>query len=79
MVWFYSEHADYMFKNGVWGTEVEIFAMATILNTSICVYSKYGNAYRWLEYKPLDSCSEDNSRECIMISNVSHHFEPVFP
>lgn len=63
---------------GTWGTEVEIFAMATILNSRIYVYSKYGNDNKWLVYKPLKTDMKDiHADEVIMISNLSHHFEPA--
>lgn len=67
-----------MAQLGNWGTEVEIFAMATILNCRIYVYSKCGNDNQWLEYKPLKTDTEDiHTDEVVMISNLSHHFEPV--
>ena len=46
-----------MLSVGVWETEVEIFAMVTILNTKleIHVYNKCGEESRWLPYKSLKS------------------------
>ena len=63
---------------GTWGTEIEIFAMATILNSRIYVYSKCGEAKKWLEYKPLNTDVKGiHAYEVLMIRNLSNHFEPA--
>ena len=68
-----------MAELGKWGTEVELAAMATILNCTIFVFSKYGNQTLWLKYKPLKTnTTEVHSDEVIMINNASGvHFEPA--
>jgi hypothetical protein len=78
-----------MDNDGVWGTEVEIFAAATMLRTPIYVFSLYGAHYQWLRFSPVpdsygiiavtDETDEDelHSGEAIYITNVGQHFEPV--
>lgn len=77
-----------MDEAGVWGTEVEIFAMATMTNTPVYVYSRYGERHQWLCYPPVlpegssvavNSSDDDglHSGEAIYITNVGQHFEPV--
>ena len=52
-----------MNKDGVWATEIEIFATATMLATDVCVYSPCGHdtvgdtIYKWLTYTPLRNVS----------------------
>lgn len=58
-----------------WGTEVEIFAFATITTTTVYVYSMYGKERKWLEYKPLSG--NPTSRKAVFIENTSDHFVPV--
>lgn len=72
-------HTSKMDEIGTWGTEIEIFAMATILNTAIYVYSKFGSCKKWLKYEPLTNNLKDYSgcNEVIMLMNLSHHFEPA--
>ena len=41
-----------MRENGVWGTDIELYFAAKFLNCSIFVYSKHGQSYDWLEFKP---------------------------
>ena len=64
---------------GTWGTMVEMFAMATILNKPIYIFTKQGNYNKWLKYKSLIPDDKDiHSDEVIMMSNISgFHFEPV--
>ena len=67
-----------MIQLGTWGTEIEIFAMATILNTKIYIYSEHGATYKWLAYEPLTPILDTvHKNEMIMIKNVFKHFEPV--
>ena len=66
---------------GTWGSEVEIFAFATMLNTDIYVYCKQGTEgktakWGWSRYYALDGTP--NSESCIYLQNVCAHFEPVF-
>ncbi|XP_053385075.1 uncharacterized protein LOC128550298 [Mercenaria mercenaria] len=65
-----------MANSDTWGTEVEIFAFATLTRTTIYVYSKYGgDIWRWLEYKPLTN--DDTNDRAMFIQNTSDHFVPV--
>ena len=45
-------HTSNMISLGTWGTEIEIFALATILNATVYVYSQLGNSQKWLPYGP---------------------------
>ncbi len=62
---------------GVWGTEIEIFALATMLHSTVYVFSNFGKTSKWLPYKPLLECPKDSHNDDIFISNLSHHFEPA--
>ena len=63
---------------GVWGTEVEIFALATILNTTVFVFSKCGETTKWLPYEPLKKdVVSAHDHECILLNNLHEHFEPA--
>ena len=35
---------------GVWGTNVEIIAAASLLKTDIYVYTKVGSLYKWQQF-----------------------------
>ena len=54
-----------------WGTEVEIIALATILNATVFVFSQCGQTQKWLPYNPLLSGDDTHSVEVIMIQNLS--------
>ena len=62
---------------GVWGTEIEIFALATMLHSTVYVFSNCGMTTKWLPYRPLLECAKDSHTDDIFISNLSHHFEPA--
>ena len=51
-----------MHSPSVWATEVEIFAAANMLGTSIFVFTKCGQNYKWLKFT--NSSSADNSSLC---------------
>ena len=65
-----------------WGTDVEILAAATLLQTPVVVYSAYR---RWLAYKPLfaqndsrlESLSQSARNEKVYLRNLCAHFERV--
>ena len=77
-----------MRSNGVWATEVEIFAYATLLATPICVFGpnakdKAGNpVFKWQQYSQVCQVAPASgltqSLKNIFISNIGHHYEPVF-
>jgi hypothetical protein len=69
-----------------WGSHIEIFAVATMLNTSVYVLSEFCNHLSWNNFFPLHvSKNLSHSKLCslpyITISNISgNHFETVkFP
>ena len=49
-----------MENQGVWATEVEIFATATMLQTAICVYTSAGPDHKWLKFLPKGELSNDD-------------------
>jgi len=36
-----------------WGTDTEILALATMLQTKIFVFCEYASRYQWIQYLPL--------------------------
>ncbi|KAL8578398.1 hypothetical protein ACOMHN_014897 [Nucella lapillus] len=74
---------DYLAHNTIrprsWGSDAEIFAAATLLQTTIVVYtatSKYSRT--WLPHPPLFPINGvDRSEENIYLRNVCGHFERV--
>lgn len=85
-----SSYADSssMNEDGVWATDVEILALASMLATDVCVYSPCGLdaasnvVYKWLTYKPLPKVSPiavfRKSRKAIYLSNMADHYVPVY-
>ncbi|KAL8616800.1 hypothetical protein ACOMHN_017837 [Nucella lapillus] len=65
-----------------WGTDVEVLAAATLLQTHVVVYSA---CRRWLTYKPLfalndsrlESLSQSVRNEKVYLRNICAHFERV--
>ena len=49
------EYCQSMDVSGVWGTEIEILAVATLLQAPIYTYTSTGKpgSYRWVRYSPL--------------------------
>ena len=66
-----------MADNGVWATDVEIVAIATLLQTTVFVFTDYNGTRRWLPYKPLFHQDVQRFDECIYLANVCAHFERV--
>ncbi|XP_071943839.1 uncharacterized protein [Antedon mediterranea] len=72
-----------MGEYGTWGSDIEIMAFATMSNTNVYVYSKYGRRkglphYEWLKYAPISNQFGDLvSERNIYLSNLCAHFEPV--
>jgi hypothetical protein len=68
-----------MNNDGIWATDVEIVATATLLQTAIFVYSDVSGDSRWLLYKPLVSTSKyaRNQNMYMYITNLHQHFERV--
>lgn len=66
-----------MEKEGVWATDNEILASASLLNVDIVVYANYGSQLKWLRY-PSSLCLDSHSNEAIFLSNESGvHFNVV--
>ena len=61
-----------------WGTHREIFAVATMINAPVYVYSMYGDKMKWLLNKPLQSLTAPII-PYITLKLQSEHFETVFP
>lgn len=53
-----SDHLELMKSNRVWGTQVELYAAATLfmLPILLCLYSKR-DSYKWIVYHPVSSSS----------------------
>ena len=73
-----------MAKCGVWATEVEIFAAASLLATNVYTFSPYQMlnntpVYKWLLHAPLPGAPSvfTFSQESVYILNVHDHFQPV--
>ena len=72
----YSTHSK-MQSPGEWATEIEITATSCLLNTAICVFAYTGKIFEWVQYSPHEAKSDTHQEECIYITNVHNHFEPV--
>ena len=68
-----------MADDGTWATDVEILAMATLLQTTIFVYTQLQNHKKWLPYQPLFHISSVQKLEgqSIYLSNLCAHFERI--
>ena len=69
-----------MFEDGVWATEVEVFACATMLNTNIYVYTQSGKQRQWLKHEPVEKLVTENlpaTNRALYLANMFQHFEPV--
>ena len=67
-----------MDKSGIWGTEMEILALAHMLQTDIYSYST--NDHKWHKYGIADvdrNESDDVTRTSIYIHHPHGHFEVV--
>ena len=67
-----------MEKLGIWGTDVEIFALATLLDTRIAVFYRplSSETGSWYYYNPM--MSSDNVEDMsIYFKNHGNHFERV--
>ncbi len=70
--------------NGIWATETEIPALASLLRCDIFVYSSVGSRHasaRWLRYEPnlnLPAISPNRQAGAIYINHANqNHYEPV--
>ena len=62
--------------NSAWGSEIEMIALANLLNTNVYIYNTiHGD---WSRYKLLSEGSVDNIREMSMyLSHPPSHFDVV--
>ena len=64
-----------MADDGVWATDVEIVAIATLLQF---VFTYYSGPRRWLPYKPLVHLQDvQRFDQCVYLANVCAHVERV--
>ena len=60
--------------------EVEIFASANMLGTSVFVFTKCEQNYKWLKFSnssSADNSSSVHSKEAIYLPYISNHYETV--
>ena len=65
-----------MDKNGIWATDAEIMATASLLGIDIAVYTQMGPAKEWLTY-PASFSLYTQSDNAIYLENLGDHFNPV--
>ena len=65
-----------MADDGVWATDAEILATASLLKTDVVVYSRYGENFRWLCY-PASFKLDKLSAEAVYLTNLNEHFNVV--
>ena len=65
-----------MQDNGVWATDAEIMATASLLGIDISVYCKVGECMQWLTY-PASFNLNDQTSTAIYLENTGVHFNPV--
>ena len=65
-------------RSSIWGTDIEILAIAHMLNTCVYIYvTQQGN---WLRYRPCDvdrSLQPDDTRRAMYIRHIQNHFDVV--
>lgn len=62
---------------GVWGTEVEIYALSTLLKTCIFVFLSNENNNSWIPHYPRLDPGDLCESECIYLRNKHYHFDVV--
>ena len=62
---------------GVWATEVEIIAAASLLNATIYVYAQCGDSCKWLKHTADEASSGLHQDECMYITNLNQDFKTV--
>ena len=78
----FSQHLSNMSKSlgtrESWGSHIEIFAIATMLNTDIYVYCLYGNSMRWKVFRPLARTMSPKV-SFITLKLQNDHYKTVLP
>ena len=41
----------------IWATELEIITAVSLLNTTIYIYAKCGETFKWLKHSPQETCT----------------------
>lgn len=73
----YVENSN-MKQEGTYATEVEIFAAATLLNTTIWTFSPFGTKHQWQRHNPVsDPTTMPSTERAIYLSNFGEHFNVV--
>lgn len=78
----FKDYVKRMRKLTEWGTNDEIVAAASILKSSIFVYTPAGSQKLWVEYAPCSSngvlLNKNNySPKCVYLIGTGSHFMPV--
>ena len=68
-----------MTSSGVWGTDIEIFAAASLFNVDIYVYSQFGNIYKWSKFSRsmLDRFSVPSEMGIYLQNLTGVHYDAV--
>ena len=62
---------------GTWAMELKVIAAASLLNTTIYIYAKCGETFKWLKPSPQETNPGLHQDERIYITNFNKHFEAV--
>lgn len=63
-------------RQGVWATDAEIMATASLIGCDVIVYSKFGNSMEWLTY-PASFSLGTKTEYALYLQNNSDHFNVV--
>ncbi|VDP17354.1 unnamed protein product [Onchocerca flexuosa] len=83
----WKEHVKKMTNDGEWATEIELLALAALLDAEIWTFLNN----KWLRYRPLYTVGkngkchklsiqkyDDNGKDAIFLTNENFHYKPVF-
>ncbi|XP_055872162.1 uncharacterized protein LOC129923724 [Biomphalaria glabrata] len=81
------KHLENMKKDGYWGSEAELYALATILKANIYVYTPNASTYRWILLEPLFECDTlvtgfEQTQVCKYLTvcfTNGNHYDSVLP
>lgn len=68
-----------MSSEGAWGSDIEILAASSLLNTDIYVYTKVGNSFKWQKFSRsmLDSTLPSNMSSIYLQHTNGVHYDDV--
>ena len=66
-----------MLDNGVWATDAEILATASLIETDIIVYGTYGLKVRWMIFPCSLTLTRLSSYALFLDNSNSNHFDVV--